>query len=69
LQQDEPSQQVLAPKALIVKANIKATPVRAELSRFIVFLHSEISNVCSWRRIAGPRKQVSLNQKDMDAEV
>jgi hypothetical protein len=36
LQQDEPSQQVFAAlEALVVKANIKATPTRAALSLFI----------------------------------
>jgi len=35
-QQDEPSQHVFAPKALAVKANIKAAPIRAALSFFIL---------------------------------
>jgi hypothetical protein len=34
-QQDEPFQQVFAPNALVVKANIKAMPARAALSFFI----------------------------------
>jgi len=36
-QQDEPSQQVFAPKALAVKTNIIERPSRAEMILFIVF--------------------------------
>jgi hypothetical protein len=68
-QQDEPSQQVFAPKALAVKANIKARLIRAVLSFFIVILLLKISELFLGDESPGCGKQRSLNQKDTNADV